>query len=63
MKIKKERKIHNKIEIFLICLLFVVALLFTYVVSTHQFSSHEIRVKAFFAEEKDTIDVVHIGAS
>ncbi len=63
MKSKKERKIHNKIEIFLICLFFVVALLFTYVVSAHQFSSHEIRVKAFFAEEKDIIDVVHIGAS
>ncbi len=63
MKGKRERKIYNKIEILLICLLCIVAFLFTYVVSVHQFSSHEIRVKAFFAEEKDTVDVVHIGAS
>lgn len=44
--------------VMLLCSVLVISL-----ISTHQFSSQEVRVKNFFAEKKDTIDVVHIGAS
>ncbi len=56
-------KKRNKIEIAVMGILLAVVIVIVSVFSSHQFSSHEVRVKNFFAEKKDTIDVVHIGAS
>lgn len=58
-----NKKRHHKIEITVICLLLVMSVAFVSFLSVHQFSSHEIRVKHFFMEDENVIDVVHIGAS
>ena len=56
-------KKRHKIEILIMAFMLLCSVLLVSLLSTHQFSSHEVRVKNFFAEEKDTIDVVHVGAS
>ena len=56
-------KRHHKIEITAICLLLALSVAFVSFLSVHQFSSHELRVKYFFMEEENAIDVVNIGAS
>ena len=53
----------HRIEIIIMAIILLCSVLVVSLFSTHQFSSQEVRVKNFFAEEKDTIDVVHIGAS
>lgn len=59
--VKKKKR--HKLEIFIICILLIISIIFVSFLSVHQFSSHELRVKGFFAEEENVIDVVHIGAS
>ena len=56
-------KRHHKIEITAICLLLALSVAFVSFLSVHQFSSHELRVKYFFMEDENAIDVVNIGAS
>ena len=59
----KKLKRHHKIEITAICLLLALSVAFVSFLSVHQFSSHELRVKYFFMEDENAIDVVNIGAS
>lgn len=56
-------KRRHKLEITAMGILLICAILLATFFSTHQFTSHEVRVKNFFAEEKNNIDVVAIGAS
>ncbi len=60
-KRKKGRK--HKLEIVLMLVLFIFSLEAVSFFSVHQFDISETKVRNFFIEEKDTIDVVNIGAS
>ncbi len=61
-KRNKERRKH-RLEIVLMLVLFIFSLEAVSFFSVHQFEDSETKVKNFFVEEKDTIDVVNIGAS
>lgn len=62
-KQKKTKRYRHKLEITAICLILIISVAFVSFLSVHQFSSHELRVKNFFYEDENVIDVVHIGAS
>lgn len=60
---KKRLKKRNKLEIFIMLTIFFLSVITVSFISVHQFSADEIRIRNFFICEKNTIDVVHIGAS
>ena len=56
-------KIKHKFEIIVIITLLIISVITVSIVSSHHYDSNEVRVKNFFAEKKNNLDVVHIGAS
>ncbi len=58
-----EKKKRHFLEIAIMGLILIISILIVSRFSTHQFNSHEVRVRNFFAMEDNTIDVVNIGAS
>lgn len=59
----KSNRLKNWLEIIVMVLMLGVAILAVTKISTHQYSSHEVRVKNFFAMKENTLDVINIGAS
>lgn len=59
----KKEKLKHILEILSMGLALLIAIFVVTKFSAHQYSSHEVRVKNFFALENNTIDVVNIGAS
>lgn len=56
-------KVRHKLEIVIMIVLLIISVISVSVFSSHHYDSNEVRVKNFFAEKENNIDVVHIGAS